>query len=226
MLVIHQDSEEIEHRGFSDLPEFLRPSDLLVLNDSRVIPARLHDASGKIEILLLEQYDSLHWTAMVRPGKKMRQGATIEVAGTTATVLEILEDGTRLLAFSSPPDMEHFGSMPTRSPRPRRDSTSHRRSLLPYPMRSRRFMSEPAPSNRSNLTISPDTGCTGSTTRFRRRLLLGSIRPKPQEDGSSPWEPRRPGCWSRNRPAPCREPSVRRRSLSILRTSSKGSMPF
>ena len=112
MLVIHQDSEEIEHRGFSDLPEFLRPSDLLVLNDSRVIPARLHDASGKIEILLLEQHDSLHWTAMVRPGKKMRQGATIEVAGTTATVLEILEDGTRLLAFSSPPDMEHFGSMP------------------------------------------------------------------------------------------------------------------
>ena len=112
MLVIHQDSEGIEHRGFSNLPEFLRPSDLLVLNDSRVIPARLHDASGKIEILLLEQHDSLHWTAMVRPGKKMRQGATIEVAGTTATVLEILEDGTRLLAFSSPPDLEHFGSMP------------------------------------------------------------------------------------------------------------------
>ena len=112
MMVVDRPTGKIEHSRFSDLPEFLRPSDLLVLNDSRVIPARLHDATGKIEILLLERRDPLHWTAMVRPGKKMRAAATIEVAGTTATVLEILEDGTRLLAFSSPPDLEHFGSMP------------------------------------------------------------------------------------------------------------------
>ena len=111
-MVVDRPTGKIEHSRFSDLPEFLRPSDLLVLNDSRVIPARLHDATGKIEILLLERRDPLHWTAMVRPGKKMRAAATIEVAGTTATVLEILEDGTRLLAFSSPPDLEHFGSMP------------------------------------------------------------------------------------------------------------------
>lgn len=112
MLVLHRNSGRIEHRGFADLPEYITPEDLLVLNDSKVIPARLHDASGKIEMLLLEQRAPLHWTAMVRPGKKMREGASVEVAGTTATVLEVLDDGTRLLEFSAPPDLDHHGEMP------------------------------------------------------------------------------------------------------------------
>ncbi len=112
MMVLHRDSGEIAHRRFADLPSFLRPDDLLVLNDSRVIPARLHDSSGRIEMLLLEKRDALHWTAMVNPGKKMRPGAVVETAGTTATVLEILEDGHRLLEFTSPPDLDHYGEMP------------------------------------------------------------------------------------------------------------------
>jgi S-adenosylmethionine:tRNA ribosyltransferase-isomerase len=112
MLVLHRESGRIEHRCFSDLPEYLTPQDLLVLNDSKVIPARLHDATGKIEILLLEQRDPLHWTAMVRPGKKMRVGASVEVAGTKVTVTEVLEDGTRLLEFAAPPDLDLFGEMP------------------------------------------------------------------------------------------------------------------
>jgi S-adenosylmethionine:tRNA ribosyltransferase-isomerase len=112
MLVLHRESGRIEHRGFADLPEYISPQDLLVLNDSKVIPARLHDASGKIEMLLLEQRGPLHWTAMVRPGKKMREGASVEVAGTTATVSEVLDDGTRLLEFSAPPDLDHHGEMP------------------------------------------------------------------------------------------------------------------
>jgi S-adenosylmethionine:tRNA ribosyltransferase-isomerase len=112
MLVLHRESGRIEHRGFADLPEYITPQDLLVLNDSKVIPARLHDASGKTEMLLLEQRGPLHWTAMVRPGKKMRKGASVEVAGTTATVSEVLDDGTRLLEFSAPPDLDHHGEMP------------------------------------------------------------------------------------------------------------------
>ena len=112
MLVLHRETGRIEHRGFADLPGYLAPNDLLILNDSKVIPARLHDASGKIEMLLLEQRGPLLWTAMVRPGKKMREGASVEVAGTTATVSEVLEDGTRLLAFSAPPDLDHHGEMP------------------------------------------------------------------------------------------------------------------
>jgi S-adenosylmethionine:tRNA ribosyltransferase-isomerase len=112
MLVVNRDAGSIEHRQFKDFPSFLSPSDLLVLNDSRVIPARLHDATGKIEMLLLEQRDPLHWTAMVRPGKKMRLGASVEVAETKATVIGIEEDGTRLLEFASPPDLERHGEMP------------------------------------------------------------------------------------------------------------------
>lgn len=112
MLVLHRESGRIEHRCFSDLPEYLTPQDLLVLNDSKVIPARLHDVTGKIEILLLEQRDPLHWTAMVRPGRKMRVGASVEVAGTKVTVTKVLEDGTRLLEFAAPPDLDLFGEMP------------------------------------------------------------------------------------------------------------------
>jgi S-adenosylmethionine:tRNA ribosyltransferase-isomerase len=112
MLVVNRAKGSIEHRLFKDFPSFLSPSDLLVLNDSRVIPARLHDATGKIEILLLVQRDPLHWTAMVRPGKKMRLGTAVEVAGTSARVINVQEDGTRLLEFASPPDLVRHGEMP------------------------------------------------------------------------------------------------------------------
>ncbi len=112
MLVLDRRSGTIEHRRFVDFPDFIRPVDLLVLNDSRVIPARLHDVSGKIEMLLLEKKDDHHWIAMVNPGKKMRAGACVEVAGTKTSVLQILSDGTRLLEFENPPDLESHGEMP------------------------------------------------------------------------------------------------------------------
>jgi len=112
MLVVNRAKGALEHRCFKDFASYLTPHDLLVLNDSRVIPARLHDATGKIEMLLLEQRDPLHWTAMVRPGKKMRLGASVDVAGTTAMVTDVLDDGTRLLEFTSPPDLERHGEMP------------------------------------------------------------------------------------------------------------------
>ena len=112
MLVLDRTAGTISHRHFTDFPSFLSPADLVVLNDSRVIPARLHDATGKIEILLLEKRSELHWTVMVRPGKKMKPGTIVDVAGTQATVVEIHEDGTRLLEFASTPDLERYGEMP------------------------------------------------------------------------------------------------------------------
>jgi len=112
MLVLDRTSGGIFHRRFTDLPEYLRPSDLLVLNDSRVIPARLRDISEKVEILLLERRSPTLWTSMVRPGKKMRIGHSVKVAGTTATVVGIAEDGTRTLEFSSPPDLDRHGEIP------------------------------------------------------------------------------------------------------------------
>jgi len=112
MLVFHRNTGEIEHRRFAEINQFISPNDLLVLNDSKVIPARLRDRSGTIEILLLEKQGIKSWTAMVKPGRKMKAGTTIEVAGVSCTVEEIQEGGTRLLEFSEPPDLDRYGEMP------------------------------------------------------------------------------------------------------------------
>ncbi len=112
MMVVDRGSETISHHYFNEFPTFIALTDLVILNDSRVIPARLHDTTGKIEILLLEKHSPIRWTAMVRPGKKMKVGARVDVAGTEAAVLTIHEDGTRLLEFASPLDLERHGEMP------------------------------------------------------------------------------------------------------------------
>ena len=112
MLVLHRKTRLIEHRHFTDLGDYVTPDDLLVLNNSKVIPARLHDSTGKIEMLLMEKRDDLHWIAMVNPGKKMRVGQCVDTAGTRAAVKEVLDDGTRLLEFALPPDLNHYGEMP------------------------------------------------------------------------------------------------------------------
>lgn len=112
MLVLHRKSARIEHRLFSDFPSYITPDDLVVLNNSKVIPARLYDISGKIEMLLIEKVTELLWKAMVRPGRKMKLNARVDVAGTRAQVCEIFEDGTRLLEFDTPPNLESHGQMP------------------------------------------------------------------------------------------------------------------
>ena len=78
LLVLNRDGGRIEHRPFRDLLEFLRAGDVLVLNNSRVIPARLRGANastgGQFEILLLEESATNDWWAMVRPGRRARAG--------------------------------------------------------------------------------------------------------------------------------------------------------
>lgn len=112
MMVLHRQSGRIEHRCFKDLPEYLMPEDLLVLNNSKVLPARLHDVSGKIEILLVKKEDETHWVAMVKPGRKMRPGNVVTVGDVQITVQEILPDGMRLLALSQPLDLDRWGNIP------------------------------------------------------------------------------------------------------------------
>lgn len=112
MLVLHRESGQIEHRVFQDLAHYMSADDLLVLNNSRVIPARLYDTSGSIEVLLIKQKDPCHWIAMVKPGRKMRVGSTVILGDAHVQVEEIFPDGTRLLAFSHPPDLERWGHMP------------------------------------------------------------------------------------------------------------------
>lgn len=112
MLVLHRKTGLIEHRLFKDLSDYISADDLLVLNDSKVIPARLYDPSGAIEVLLIQKQDECHWIAMVKPGRKMRVGKTVILGDTEVTVQEILPDGTRLLSFNRPPDLERWGHMP------------------------------------------------------------------------------------------------------------------
>src|SRR5208282_3837848 len=86
LLVLHRSDGRIEHRKFRDLLEFLRDGDVLVLNNSRVIPARLRgvnaQSGGKFEILLLEENTENDWWAMLRPGKNARVGTKIILRNT------------------------------------------------------------------------------------------------------------------------------------------------
>ncbi len=106
------------HARVSDLPRLLRPGDLLVLNDTRVIPARLYGRSaggGKMEILLVEPLAEREWDALVKPGRRARPGARFEIGeGLTAVVIDRLEDGRFRLRFSEPvePHLERLGHIP------------------------------------------------------------------------------------------------------------------
>lgn len=82
LLVLHRASGQVAHRRFHDLPNYLAPRDVLVLNNSRVIPARLRGrkpgSGGGIEVLLLEENQTNDWWVMLRPGKRVRSGTRIE----------------------------------------------------------------------------------------------------------------------------------------------------
>ena len=97
MLVLDRAAQTITHRRFTDLPEFVRPTDLLVLNDTRVLAARRFSDAGGVEFLFLEQIDAQRWKCLVKPGRKMRLGARVVLDGATGCVEKIYEDGERLV---------------------------------------------------------------------------------------------------------------------------------
>jgi S-adenosylmethionine:tRNA ribosyltransferase-isomerase len=111
MLVVHKASGEIEHRMFRDFPDYLRPDDLLVLNDTKVIPARLFSDDGRTELLCLDRLSPLEWRCLVKPGKRMKPGRSVSVAGITGTVTEVFENGDRLIRWDAPVDLEKHGHL-------------------------------------------------------------------------------------------------------------------
>ena len=106
LLVLDKETGATEHRHFFDLPEYLRPGDCLILNNSRVLPARLLGhrvpGGGVCEILLLIDRGDNVWECLVRPGKKLRTGAKVTFGDgeLTAEIAEELPDGNRLVRFS------------------------------------------------------------------------------------------------------------------------------
>ncbi len=130
MLVLDRASGACRDRVFRDFPQMLRPGDLLVLNDSRVIPARLfahraglhtqanHEAIGRVQVLLAEQFSEWEWKALVRPGRKVLAGETL-VFGDGDLQAEVIahgEFGERTLRFTPVSDflgvVERLGHMP------------------------------------------------------------------------------------------------------------------
>src|SRR5207302_4834777 len=112
MMVLHRDRQKIEHAHFIDLKKFLRDDDLLVLNNSRVLPARHFSGDGKFEFLFLEKIAPCRWKALVKPGRKFGKGAVTFVQGARAEVGEIFADGLREIALSEDVDLQHGGAMP------------------------------------------------------------------------------------------------------------------
>jgi len=107
LMVLHRDTQEIEHKTFKDIIDYLEPGDCLVRNNTKVIPARLYgnimgkENSKPVEFLLLKQLENNNWEVMVRPGKKLRPGAKVEFGNglLKAEILEVLENGDRKVHF-------------------------------------------------------------------------------------------------------------------------------
>ena len=122
LLTLHKETGAREHLHFYDLPKLLRPGDCLVLNDSRVLPARLlgrrEPGGGACEVLLLIDRGEKTWECIVRPGKKLRTGAKLSFGDgmLTAEVTEVLESGNRLVRFEYDgiflEVLERLGKMP------------------------------------------------------------------------------------------------------------------
>ena len=116
LLVMHRSTGQLEHRRFYEIGHFLKPGDLLVLNDSRVIPARLKGrklgTGGAVEILLLHRMCTGLWKALVKPGRRLGTGARFEVDGVAGEVLEDTGGGTRLVHLSDEEVIQRAGEMP------------------------------------------------------------------------------------------------------------------
>ena len=101
LLVLNKITGEVEHHVFKDIIDFLHEGDCLVLNNTKVIPARLMgvkaDTGAAIEVLLLKRRENDIWETLVKPGKKARPGAVISFGDgiLTGTVLDVVEEGNR-----------------------------------------------------------------------------------------------------------------------------------
>lgn len=117
LLVLHREAGEPEHRIFRDVAAYLRPGDLLVLNQTRVIPARIFahkETGGRVELLLLRRRDALTWDALVG-GKGLRVGKKVRVAdGPEASIIEVLDGSERVIRFAEPiePYFSKVGHVP------------------------------------------------------------------------------------------------------------------
>ncbi len=105
LLVLNKNTGETSHHVFREIPDFLKPGDCLVINDTKVIPARLigekESTGGKVEVLLLKRKENDIWETLVKPGKKMKPGARVSFGGglLKGQVVDVVDEGNRLIQF-------------------------------------------------------------------------------------------------------------------------------
>ena len=122
LMVLDKNTGEIQHRIFKNITEYLKPGDCLVINNTKVIPARLYGVKegteAKVEILLLKRMENDVWETLVKPGKKCRPGARLSFGEgiLTGEVIDIVEEGNRLIRFEYEGNFEEIldrlGQMP------------------------------------------------------------------------------------------------------------------
>ena len=123
LMVLSQKDDSIRHKVFRDLPEFLEPGDLLVVNNSKVLPARIvgvKQPTGAVcELLLLRQVKGDQWECLAKPGKRMQPGTKVSFGdgSLTAVVDETMEDGNKYVTFYYDTEtlyekLDEFGKMP------------------------------------------------------------------------------------------------------------------
>jgi S-adenosylmethionine:tRNA ribosyltransferase-isomerase len=125
LMLVGRSDGSVEHTKLSRLPDYLGEGDVLVFNNSRVIPARFHGrkmgSGGWVEMLLLRRYDDSSWEALVRPGRRVGIGTRIEInrdtgyqhnGGVVAEVKGVLPGGVKLISFSDESKLFSFGSIP------------------------------------------------------------------------------------------------------------------
>ena len=113
LLVLNSENGELEHKSFYNIEEYIRPEDILVVNSSKVIPARLLGKSektgGDVEFLLLRMYENGDWETLVRPGKRAKIGARVNFSDIlSAEVVGMAEEGNRVVRFSYSPNYKNI----------------------------------------------------------------------------------------------------------------------
>lgn len=121
LMVLDRDTGKVSHKHFYDIIDYLQPGDCLVMNDSRVLPARLlghRPTGGAVEVLLLRDLGNKQWECLCKPGRKMQVGSQVVFGDgeLTATVVQVKEDGNRVVEFSYEgiflEVLERLGKMP------------------------------------------------------------------------------------------------------------------
>jgi S-adenosylmethionine:tRNA ribosyltransferase-isomerase len=112
LMLVERDSQRITHLCFRDFVELVRAEELVVFNNTKVVPARLRFPDRNAEMLLLEQVDPLTWRCLVRPGKSFALGRTFSIYGYVGLVIQIGDEGDRVIRFDRPVNLDGIGEIP------------------------------------------------------------------------------------------------------------------